>query len=158
MSVLTGIPPPPIRLRADIGILDKGTSLDVKSVSEYREKVKQVQRMKREVILRAHCERVWFVVCCVNFQYLFCVQIEEIVGDLEVRLESCEMAITKAPSLEIDDILQNAQKLFDMSKQIPHHNVRNGSSDDGGVVIIFHCCLFVCYNREISSIPSVKNC
>ncbi len=44
--------------------------------------------------------------------------------DLNIRLESCEMAITKAPSLEIEDILKNASQLFEMAKQLPRHNVR----------------------------------
>ena len=45
------------------------------------------------------------------------------MGDLDVRLESCESAITKAPSLDIEDILKNAQLLYDKSKKIPTYSV-----------------------------------
>ena len=45
------------------------------------------------------------------------------MGDLESRLENCEKAILKAPSLEIDDILKNAQRLGEMAKQLPRTNV-----------------------------------
>lgn len=59
----------------------------------------------------------------INDVYYGYFQIEDIVGDLNVRLESCESAITKTPSLDIEDILKNAQQLFDKSKRIPTYSV-----------------------------------
>lgn len=42
---------PLIRLGADINILDKGTSLDVKAVKEYKGHVDEVKRHKMEVLV-----------------------------------------------------------------------------------------------------------
>ena len=71
-------------LSADVAVLDKGSSLDVKAVQEYVQKVEEVKRQKNEF--------------------------EKLVSELEVCLQSCKEALLQAPSLEIDDIIKNTQE------------------------------------------------
>ena len=50
-------------------------------------------------------------------------QIEGLVEDMEGRLQSCDDAIMKAPSLEINDLIENAKTLTKQAKTLTSSRV-----------------------------------
>jgi hypothetical protein len=77
-------------------------------------------------------------------------QFEMYVQDVEGKLKNCEQLILNAPSLEINDLIENSKKLTLEAKQISSHRVKSQST--------LTCVISSFNHRKISYTKSARNC
>ncbi|XP_003387126.1 PREDICTED: inhibitor of nuclear factor kappa-B kinase subunit beta-like [Amphimedon queenslandica] len=79
-------------LSSDISVLNKGTGISPAAAKTFKDNVTKVKREKNEI--------------------------DGLVSEMETSLKKCENTILRAPSLQIDDLIENAKKLSKKAKSL----------------------------------------